>query len=328
MTTPTRKLTGGGRYDPNEETIYFLAGHTIEEIAEIHRWSLVAVDQLMTRRYATSRNRGEPIITRESTELAERAKHGKVMLDSGVFGLAQRHRQNHPDMALHDVLSLPPEQIDGFDALFDAYVEIAQAFEDDLWGYVELDQGGPENKLRLRRRLEKLGLRPIPVYHPINDGWDYFDELAREYDRICVGNVVHANENQRRHLCATLWERRRRYPGLWVHLLGFTPNEVTVVYPTSSCDSSSWVYAIRFGAHNSPGGHAMADAFGKFPTGLSYDPNLDRHALGGARRGVRFLATESFFMQAVMRRQLADVRDVFGADALLPAPDDREGVRL
>lgn len=321
MTTPKRKLTGGGRYDPNEDTIYFLAGHNIAEIAETHRWNLVAVDQLMN-------GAGGPE-GRDLTELELRLNAGNlVLLDSGVFGLAQRHRQNHPDMALHDVLSLPPERIDGFDWLLDAYVTIARTYEDDLWGYIELDQGGVENKRRLRAQLEKLGLRPIPVYHPINDGWDYFDELARGYDRIAVGNVVHANANQRRHLCATLWERRRRYPGLWIHLLGFTPNEVITVYPSSSCDSSSWVYAIRYGAHNSPGAHAMADAFGKFPTGLSYDRDIDRLAAGGQRRGVHFLASEAYFMQAGMRRQLADVRDVFGADALLPAPDDREGVRV
>jgi hypothetical protein len=324
MTTPRRKATGGGRFDPDEDLIYFLAGHNIAEIAETHIWNLVAVDQLTSgpgTDFHTTQGR-------DLTELEVRLNAGNlVLLDSGIFGLAQRHRQKHPDMALHDVLSLPPEAIEGFDWLWDTYVTIARRFESDLWGYIELDQGGPENKRRMRRRLEKLGLRPMPVYHPINDGWDYFDELAREYDRIAVGNVVHANLNQRRHLCATLWERRRRYPHLWIHLLGFTLNEVVTVYPTSSCDSSSWVYAIRYGAQNSPGAHAMGDAFGKFTTGLSYDPDLDRLAPGGQRRGVHFLASEAFFMQRTMREQLVDVRRLFGADALLPAPDPREGVR-
>ena len=57
---------------------------------------------------------------------------------------------------------------------------------------VEVDQGGRENKIKTRARLEKMGLRPIPVYHPLNDGWDYFDYLAENYDRICMGNVVNA----------------------------------------------------------------------------------------------------------------------------------------
>jgi len=324
MTRPKRKQTGGGRYDPGEDIIYFLAGHNIAEIAETHRWNLVAVDQFASgpgRDFHTTEGR-------DLNELEVRLAAGNlVLLDSGIFGLAQRHRKLHPEMELHDVLALPPEAIDGFDWLWDTYVKMATHYEADLWGYVELDQGGPVNKRRMRRELERIGLSPIPVYHPINDGWEYFDELAGEYDRICVGNVVHANLNQRRHIAATLWERRRRYPDLWLHLLGFTINELVVVYPTSSCDSSSWVYAIRYGAHNSPGAHAMSDSFGRFPTGFSYDQELDRLAPGGQRRGVHFLASEAYFMQATTRRQLADVAAVFGPDALLPPPDPREGVR-
>ena len=62
--------------------------------------------------------------------------------------------------------------------------------------------------------LEQMGLRPIPVYHPFNDGWDYFDYLAERYDRICFGNVVQADRETRKRLVATAWERHRKYPHL------------------------------------------------------------------------------------------------------------------
>ena len=61
-------------------------------------------------------------------------------------------------------------------------------------------------------QAESLGLKPIPVYHPLLDGWDYFDELAAQYDRICFGNIVQAPAATRIRLLHTLWERHRRYP--------------------------------------------------------------------------------------------------------------------
>jgi hypothetical protein len=314
------KLTGGGKYDPFEEPVYFLAGHNITEVAEVHRWNLIAANDIQ----------GDLDVTKEGfggRELSQRSMQGKVLFDSGIFWLTQRHMKAHPGMTMDQALSLPPDEVDGFDALWDVYVKVVQTFEDRLWGYIELDQGGAVNKRKTRAKLEAMGLRPIPVYHPLNDGWDYFDELCSEYDRICLGNIVQANAKTRRHLLATLWERKRRYPNVWVHVLGLTPNELLTVYPTNSCDSSSWVFAVRYGAQNAPGAHAMGDAFGKFTTGFSYDPALDRMDMGGQRRGVHFLASEAFFMQAVMRRQAADVQEVFDTE-LWPPVDEREKVRL
>jgi hypothetical protein len=312
-----KKLTAGGRYDPAEEQVYFLAGHNIVEIAEVHPWNLVAANEVRIGQQEGS----------AYNELSERTTKGKVLFDSGIFWLTNQHCRQHPGMTMDQALALAPDEIDGFDLLWDVYVYVAREYEERLWGYIELDQGGAENKKKTRAKLEAMGLRPMPVYHPLNDGWDYFDELCQEYDRICFGNIVQANWRTRKHLLATLWERRRRYPDVWVHVLGLTPNEVTTVYPASSCDSSSWVFAIRYGAQNSPGAHAMGDAFGKFTTTFSYDPALHRDDLGGQRRGVLFLASEAFYMQAAIRAQCRDAVRVFGPDALLPAYNAAEGVR-
>jgi hypothetical protein len=51
--------------------------------------------------------------------------------------------------------------------------------------------------------LEQMGLRPIPVYHPFNDGWHYFDYLAERYDLVCFDNVVQADRETRKRLVAT-----------------------------------------------------------------------------------------------------------------------------
>jgi hypothetical protein len=310
-----RRKTGGGRFDPSEPAIYFSAGSDIGEIGAVHRWNLAAVNDLT----------GENARTRDLDELLDDGN--VVLLGSGIFWLTQRHMRHHPRMTMDEALALPPEDVEGFDWLWDAYLGLVEEFEDRLWGYIELDQGGAERKRETRAKLEELGLRPIPVYHPLVDGWDYFDELAEHYDRICLGNVVQANARTRKHLLATAWERRRRYPELWIHVLGLTVNEFVTVYPMSSYDSSSWVYAVRYGAQSAPGAHAMGDSFGTFTTTFSYDTGLGKLDPGGQRDGVAFLASEATFMQSAMRRQASDLAELFGDDALLPPPDEREGVR-
>lgn len=168
-----------------------------------------------------------------------------TFLDSGIFNLTNRHMRAH-GTTMDQALALAPEEIDGFDWLFDVYCELTSAIGDDLWGYNELDQGGLENKRRTRKRLEAEGLRPIPVYHPLNDGWDYFDELATGYDRICYGNLVQASKPARIRLLLAAMERHQDYPDLFIHFLGLTPNEWQFGLPFDSADSSSWSYSFRF----------------------------------------------------------------------------------
>jgi hypothetical protein len=172
----------------------------------------------------------------------------RVLLDSGVFILTQNHCRAH-GMTMDHALALAPDEIDGFDQLLKDYLRMTKRFGDRLWGYIEMDQGGAANKRTTRRRLEDAGLRPIPVYHPLNDGWDYFDELATTYDRICWGNVVQAKKDVRLRMLATIAERRREYPDLWVHVLGLTPNEWCNALVPDSADSSTWLSAIRWGGY-------------------------------------------------------------------------------
>jgi hypothetical protein len=155
--------TGGGAFDPHEDRIYFIASNVgrLEQASSVHHHLLIAVNEIEA-----------------ASEL--RAVEGwlkagkKVFLDSGVFNLAMTHARQH-NLSMDAALSTPPEDVDGFDRLFEKYVALVRQMQDRLWGYIEIDQGGREHKIRTRARLEALGLRPIPVYHPLNDGWDYFD---------------------------------------------------------------------------------------------------------------------------------------------------------
>lgn len=222
--------TGGGRFDPAEPPVFFLAvgpGYW-PQAAGTHTHVLVAVNDLESDSIMA---RFRELVARTDT---------KVFLDSGIFNLTNRHARAH-GLTMDQALTLPPEQIDGFDELLDRYCRVIGELGDQLWGYVELDLGGAEVKRRTRAMLHDRGLRPIPVYHPFLDGWDYFDELASSHDRICFGNIVKATKPERLRLQATMAERHRRYPDLWVHLLGISPSPTMLTWPTNSCDSSAWL---------------------------------------------------------------------------------------
>jgi hypothetical protein len=184
---------------------------------------------------------------------------------------------------MDQALAVAPQEVDGFDQLLTRYVDIVRTYHEGLWGYVEIDQGGVAGKRATRAYLEEQGLRPIPVYHPITDGFDYFDELLERYDRICIGNIVMAPPAVRRDLLTMVWERRRRAPHkVWLHALGHTPNPLFNAYPVNSSDSSTHVYALRF-VDTMSWGRAMLGEFGRLR-----DHRLahDRDMVDDPRRGM------------------------------------------
>jgi hypothetical protein len=312
----SRVLTGGGLFDAEEEYIYFLAGTMHDTTTSEHPYSLMAVNDLddMTR----------------LRRFEERLNQGKVMLDSGIFWLTQRHARRH-GVHMDDALGLHPSAVDGYDWLYESYLEVVTRYEDRLWGYVELDQGGAVNKRETRAHLEAEGLRPIPVYHPLVDGWEYFDELASTYDRICVGNIVQANPSQRKRLMATVWERRRRHPGLrWVHLLGYTPNQLANAYPPNSADSSTYAKILNWGAPAMSGAGAMGAPYGRFPRGFSYrlGDRVEKTSAPSYARAVDMLQAQAYFSQRSWRGSSADLRDAFCSAFPDPYPGEDLPERL
>jgi hypothetical protein len=266
--------TGGRAFDPTDQPLYFISSSTTatELAGGYHDSILFAVNEL----------RGE----KDRAILHTFFNNGaKILLDSGIFNLGMQHGRAH-GLGFYEVLQLAPEQIDGFGKLEAQYIELAKAYADHLWGYVELDQGGQHNKIRIRTKLEALGLRPIPVYHPLVDEPDYFDYLGQRYDRICIANVVQSPVEVRRRILATVWEKKRRYPELWIHVLGYTPDPLLSAYPFESADSSTFLAAMRWGL-------ALDRAFGKpldlrrgFVPGLSSE-GVDANSPRGRNKAIR-----------------------------------------
>lgn len=301
--------TAGGAYDPNDRHVYFLAASADRQQfgASQHPYLLIAVNELQ---------HGQALDYLEGW-----LDQGcRVLLDSGIFWMTNQHARAH-DVSMDVALGLPPEAIDGFTKLWDQYLELVERFGDRLWGYIELDQGGRDCKRETRAKLHALGLRPIPVYHPLLDGWDYFDELAAEYDRVCFGNVVQANAETRRRLLMTAWERHREYPDLWIHLLGLTPNEWLHALPVDSCDSSTWLNVVRWDGHMP---QAMLKSFGKMDLHYRYKLG-DREGEKGSEKACRMSATAAALDQRGMRHWRRRVDGLFGVGPW-PARDEREPV--
>ena len=267
--------TAGNQFDPGEGYAYFIASNVdrMRWGQACHTHLLIAVNELKTEADLT---------VVESWLDAGR----KVFVDSGIFNLTNEHARKH-NVRMDEALALAPEEIDGFDELLTKYRATLARFGDRVWGYIELDQGGRENKIKTRAMLEAVGLRPVPVYHPLNDGWDYFDELAGRYDRICFGNIVQASRPDRLRLIATAWERRQKYPELWIHLLGFTPSEWLIAFPVNSGDSSSWLSAVQWSGYKP---RTCCAAFGSLPAAYQYELGSDPTGASGNQKATRMSA--------------------------------------
>jgi hypothetical protein len=292
--------TGGGRYDPDEGFCFFVAGRNIANSAHYHPWTLMGVDTLL----------GEAQAATAELHARMEAPDMKLMLDSGVFWLASRHGQAL-GMELYEALTTPPEQVDGWARLLERYVELVRVHEPTLWGYVELDQGTTDHKRATRGRLEDMGLRPIPVYHPMTDQPAYLDELLEGYDRVCIGNMAHADAATRRALLGMVWERRRRHGRrVWLHALGYTPNAMLNALPIDSADSSSHVLSLRLSTHMAAG-RAMLAQFGQLDDPrYGYDPALYTSPERGLSKKVALLAWVARTELEAWRRQWADLERV------------------
>lgn len=304
--------TGGGRFDRDDRHAYFIAGNAwMEHGSESHPYVLLALSNVTTKSVESAVERMLDSGTR-------------LFFDSGIFALASDYARTK-GIPMAEAWQTPPEQVPGFTELWDRYVRLCKKHGDRLWGYAELDLGGTESKRRLRDRLHAEGLSPIPIYHPLFDGWDYYDELASQYDRLAWANLAgHAGELTRKHMVTTAWERHRRYPHLWVHMLGMTPNQWMPGLPADSCDSSSWLRGVRWGIGER--GMTCLRSFSVTPRGFRYSRGDNANPDAPAERAVRLAAANYHMNHVTWRRMLADQAEVLGTVAY-PEPLPAEGVR-
>lgn len=278
--------TAGLLFNKNIHPIHFLAVdlNTSNLAATLTNYILIPANACHPNNY----DRLEKII-----------QNGKrILLDSGIFNLLMEHSKKHK-LDFNQALGLQPTEIDGFDKLWIRYIDLLQKFDNQTWGYIEMDVGGKETKTRMRTKLESIGFHPIPVYHPINDGWDYFDYLAENYDRVCVGNISQADTPMRLRIIATIWQRKQKFPGLWIHLLGYSLNEWANAYPCESSDSSSWLGSAKYpdGFTERADGRAIGPIFRDF----QYNLLAEQEAKNGITKGKRLASYMDIFQELNLR---------------------------
>lgn len=263
-----------GHWQRADSPIFFLASspHILFNAASVHKHMLVAVNELM------------------NSDSQQQSFHKlldadvNILMDSGVYGLASAYATLN-NINPNVVRQMPAEEIPGFEPLLASYKNLVSRYADRLWGYIEMDWGTAEQKATRRATLEAIGLAPIPVYHPIWDPMDYFDELAQNYDRICIGNTASSDNVTRLRLIATAVQRRQKYPHLWMHMLGVTPSEWCAAYAFDSCDSSAWLSGVRW--QNPNVARAMLKGFSKMQRGLVYQLGNHDDASAGGGAAVR-----------------------------------------
>lgn len=281
----------GGRWDPKGQNIYFLAA-TASDIPPVRAMAkniLVALDQIQGGTV-------EDLLTMVEQE-------GKtIFIDSGAYALAAEVARNE-DVPLSAVFGRKAQVVPGFDKLLGSYLSIIGRLKDSVWGYVELDFGGPDGKRETRRMLEDKGLRPIPVYHPFADPPEYFDEIASQYDRIAVGGLVGLSRMVKIRIAATIHHRSRKYPGLWVHALGIGPSDVTAAFPANSCDASTWVGLVRW--PDSLAANAGNTRFSTVSHHYTYEIGSDQNSEKGLLKAKRLGAYDGHMAGLNWRAQMA-----------------------
>lgn len=296
--------TGGGRFDPAQRPVYFVA------IGEGQDMGINAIKPFLFDWVLAAVTPGLPV-----EKLRKQIGYStRLLLDSGAFSIAAAHMRKH-GLSMNEALSTPPERLDGFKRLRESYVELVKATEPDLWGYMEIDLGSTDVKRETRAELEAEGLRPIPVYTPLNDGWDYLDELLDGYDRIGVGGLVGMPVELRKRILVTVWERARRAPWKpWIHVLGYTPAPLFMACPFDSCDSSKHLYSLRYGSAITMG-RAMLGSFSALnDAGFSYDQSERTDVDRGGGKLADLLGFIAEGDHRCWDRALADLDEVLGVE--------------
>lgn len=173
-----------------------------------------------------------------------------IMMDSGVFSYrthkAQLQRSGKP------ITTLPSNE-----EYIRLYVEfcLANKAQWDIYVTVDFSSDSAAN-FAIHQRLEKMGIRPLPVYHG-DDKLEWLEKyLDRGYKYICIGGTTvkttgstmgrRSTVTQRRRFLDVMFNAGAKY-GIQFHGLAVTSPWAIIEYPWKSTDSSSWSRAAGYG---------------------------------------------------------------------------------
>lgn len=179
--------------------------------------------------------------TEQGYQACTKAKVG-IMMDSGVF--SYRTHKAFLTRSGKSIESLPDE-----DTYIRMYVKWCKEFA-HLWDfYVTVDIAVvAKDNFERHIKLEKMGIRPVPVFHG-DDSVEYLRRYAdRGYDFICIGSPrsLRTTVRQTRQYMDAVFNEGEKH-SLKFHGLAMTTPWLMLDYPFASIDSSSWSRSAGYG---------------------------------------------------------------------------------
>lgn len=144
----------------------------------------------------------------------------------------------------------------------DEYIDFVKEHKDKLEVYVVLDViGDAEASWRNQAKMEKAGLRPLPVYH-IGEPLRYLQRCIDGYEYFCIGTTavsVGGGMNTRvpfvDRCFSIICDTPDRMPKAKVHGLGMMHPDFIWKYPWYSVDASTWKLNTGYGIIFVPSRH-------------------------------------------------------------------------
>lgn len=195
----------------------------------------------------------------------------------------------------------------GGSVVISGYVAWLKRWESLFSAYANLDViGDAQATWNNQRRLEDVGLSPLPVFH-VGTPFDWLDRYAQAgYEYVALGGMVPYLSSPKRIL-PWLIKCFRDYPQMRFHGFGATVWDALAVLPFASTDSTTWTAGSRYGAQ-------LIFAHGKlFQTRahLLGEYLEDLHALGfSVTQAVAATRGDSVLSQAIALASLKRAEDV------------------
>ncbi len=135
----------------------------------------------------------------------------------------------------------------GLEVTLEDYAAWLKRWEPYITSYANLDVlGDPEATAANQKRLEDMGLQPVPVFHT-GTPWDQLEQLLQSYNYIALGRMVPYMGNVK--VLMPWLTKAFKLAGSYAVFHGFGATNWTVVssLPWYSVDSSSWGQGFRWG---------------------------------------------------------------------------------
>lgn len=132
--------------------------------------------------------------------------------------------------------------------------DILRVEDGDIMASVLDGIGDPQKTYINQRKMEELGVRPLPCFH-FGEDVRYLEWYVKHYKYITIGGMVGKSVPTLRIWLDRIWPYMldgSGRPKLKVHAFGITSIAIMEEYPWYSCDSSSWIQAAAFGSIITP----------------------------------------------------------------------------